>query len=154
MAKIAQGIGKKLNPSEARASISLHKIAPPKKPVLISVACVTGTQTALVVAIPAVHVILGCPWDLVVYDMLDVLDVQPAGGHVGGYQNPARVFREPVQIFQPLPLLHLRVQPQGAALEVPEQVDQPSHRVDGVGEDNRPTRVLGQHVVQVEVLLQ
>ena len=104
--------------------------------------------------IPAVHVILGCPWNLVVYDMLDVLDVQPAGGHVGGYQNPARVFREPVQIFQPLPLLHLRVQTQGAALEVPEQVDQPSHRVDGVGEDNSPTRVLGQHVVQVEVLLQ
>ena len=33
MAKITQGIGKKLNPSEARASISLHKIAQ-KKPAL------------------------------------------------------------------------------------------------------------------------
>ena len=30
MAKITQGIGKKLNPSEARASISLHKIAQKK----------------------------------------------------------------------------------------------------------------------------
>ena len=34
MAKITQGIGKKLNPSEARASISLHKIAQ-KKPALV-----------------------------------------------------------------------------------------------------------------------
>ena len=34
MAKITQGIGKKLNPSEARASISLHKIAQ-KKPGLL-----------------------------------------------------------------------------------------------------------------------
>ena len=30
MAKITQGIGKKLNPSETRASISLHKIVPKK----------------------------------------------------------------------------------------------------------------------------
>ena len=37
MAKITQGIGKKFNPSEASASISLHKIAPKK-------ACVTTTD--------------------------------------------------------------------------------------------------------------
>ena len=36
MAKITQGNGKKLNASEARASISLHKIAQ-KKPVLFSI---------------------------------------------------------------------------------------------------------------------
>ena len=32
VAKITQGIGKKLNTSEARASISLHKVAQKNKP--------------------------------------------------------------------------------------------------------------------------
>ena len=59
----------------------------------------------------------------------------------------------PVEVLESLPLLHLCMKSQGADFEVSEQVDQSPDAVDRVAKDQGSTRVLGQHVIQVLVLL-
>ena len=87
------------------------------------------------------------------YDVLDVLDVQPPGGHVRRHQQPAVVRGEPLQVLEPLLLVHLRVQAQGADFHEGEEVDQPADAVDGVAEYEGSARVHPEEVVEVEVLL-
>ena len=87
------------------------------------------------------------------YDMLDVFDVEAPGGDVCGDQDPPWVLGEPVEVLEPLPLLHLCVEAQGADPEVAQQADQPPDAVDRVAEDQGPPRVLAQHVVEVKVFL-
>lgn len=54
-------------------------------------------------------------------DVLDVGDVESAGGHVGGDEQGAVVAAEAFQTLEPLLLLHLRVQRQRLLLPNTEQ---------------------------------
>lgn len=60
---------------------------------------------------------------------------------------------EPLQVFQPLLLVHVGMQLQRGALQDGEKGGQPLDAVDAVGEDHGAARVLQQEVVEVEVLV-
>ena len=49
---------------------------------------------------------------LVVDDGAQILDIQPAGGHIGGYQHPAALVGKAHQHLIPLPLLQIAMQRQ------------------------------------------
>ena len=87
------------------------------------------------------------------YDMLHILDVQPAGGNISGHQEAIPVLSKPLKVFEPLFLVHLGVEAKRLALKEAEEVHQPPDAVDGVAEDERPAGVHLPEVVEVEVLL-
>ena len=97
----------------------------------------------------AVHVILGVVRQVVVDDVADSLDVNAAGGDVGGHDHRNLSFAEIAQGADPFFLRHLAGKQGAADAEKPEPVRQFPGLVAAVREDQgRLPAAAGQEVVE------
>ena len=81
------------------------------------------------------HVDVGLAGQLVVYHVVDALNVQTTCRHVCGYKHAPGKCSELLQAPHALPLLHVRVQGHGLQQQLRQDARQPLHARDAVDKD-------------------
>jgi hypothetical protein len=82
------------------------------------------------------------PGHVVVEDVADVLDVEAAGGDVGGDEDVDLAGLEAVELADPLGLLHVAVDLAGVEAGALEALGELAHRRLAVAEDDRGAHVI------------
>ena len=88
------------------------------------------------------HVRLRRAWHVVVHHVRELVDVQTAGGHVGGHEKVDGLAAQPGHDPVALLLVHSAVQRLGAIATAVQRLGELVHLVPGTAEDDRGGRPL------------